>query len=95
MKIIKKILFVFIVLQIVLLSKNEVYASDAKVTISTTSVEEGVQVKVNVKVSSAQNIGISELWIQYDKSVITYYSGADSTGDTGLLLLRDLWMRDM
>jgi len=89
MKIIKKILFVFIVLQIVLLSKNEVYASDAKVTISTTSVEEGVQVKVNVKVSSAQNIGISELWIQYDKSVITYYSGADSTGDTGLLLLRD------
>ena len=83
----KKTIFTLCVIVFSMLMVKAVYASEAKISVSTESVVEGANVTVTVTVTSDGNIGVGDLWLTYDASVISYYSGADSTGDTGSIRL--------
>ncbi len=82
---IKKMIFTFSVIVFSILSVNYVYAADAKITIGTASVVVGEEVKVKVEISSDVAMVAGDIWLSYDTSVITYKSGADTEGNSGLV----------
>lgn len=88
-KTVKKIIFAVFVMGIIFLNKTSAYAYDAKVSVSTGTVEENEKVTITVKITSESEIGVSQVWLKYDKSVVSYYDGGDSEGDTGLVRLFD------
>lgn len=88
-KTVKKIIFAVFVMGIIFLNKTSAYAYDAKVSVSTGTVEENEKVTITVKITSESEIGVSQVWLKYDKSVVSYFDGGDSEGDTGLIRLFD------
>lgn len=76
-------------ISLLFMNSKALAADEAKVSIDTGTVEEGSDITVKIKISSESDIGISDLWITYDKSVISYISGGETTGDTGKVRLLD------
>ena len=60
------------------------YGATANISVSSQNVSNGEEVKVNIDVTSDQNIGAFDLRITYNSKVLEYVSGADN-GVSGVL----------
>lgn len=76
---------------VVSLYSIKVYAADANIVVSSTSVEEGKDVSVTVSISSTDKMAAYNLLITYDATVLEYTGGADGGGNGALKLLNELF----
>lgn len=63
------------------------YGATANISVSSQNVSNGEEVKVNIDVTSDQNIGAFDLRITYNSKVLEYVSGADNGGSGVLQVL--------
>ena len=69
---------------------NVVYASSATVTISSATVTQGQEFKVNVDISADANIGAYNFYLEYDASVLQAVSGFEGGGGGRIQLIYDV-----
>ena len=69
---------------------NVVYASSATVTISSATVTQGQEFKVNVEISADANIGAYNFYLEYDASVLQAVSGFEGGGGGRIQLIYDV-----
>lgn len=69
---------------------NVVYASSATVTISSATVTQGQEFKVNVDISADASIGAYNFYLEYDASVLQAVSGFEGGGGGRIQLIYDV-----
>lgn len=69
---------------------NVVYAASATVTISSATVTQGQEVKVNIEISADANIGAYNFFLEYDASVLEAVSGFEGGGGGRIQVLYDV-----
>ena len=69
---------------------NVVYAASATVTISSATVTQGQEVKVNIEISADANIGAYNFYLEYDASVLEAVSGFEGGGGGRIQVLYDV-----
>lgn len=69
---------------------NVVYAGSATVTISSATVTQGQEVKVNVAINADANIGAYNFYLEYDASVLEAVSGFEGGGGGRIQVLYDV-----
>lgn len=69
---------------------NVVYAASATVTISSATVTQGQEFKVNVDISADANIGAYNFYLEYDASVLQAVSGFEGGGGGRIQLIYDV-----
>lgn len=69
---------------------NVVYASSATVTISSATVTQGQEFKVNVEISADANIGAYNFYLEYDASVLQAVSGFEGGGGGRIQVIYDV-----
>ena len=82
---------IVIMAMFILMGKNNVvYASSATVTISSATVTQGQEFKVNVDISADANIGAYNFYLEYDASVLQAVSGFEGGGGGRIQLIYDV-----
>ena len=82
---------IVIMAMFILMGKNNVvYASSATVTISSATVTQGQEFKVNVEISADANIGAYNFYLEYDASVLQAVSGFEGGGGGRIQLIYDV-----
>ncbi len=91
LKIAKFIVVAMVMMVMVGVNADDIYATDASVTVSSATVEEGSEVSVTVTVSSADKMAAYNLLLTYDANMLEYVSGADGGGNGAVKLLNELF----
>ncbi|MEE0862787.1 MAG: hypothetical protein U0L79_07380 [Lachnospiraceae bacterium] len=82
---------IVIMAMFILMGKNNVvYASSATVTISSATVTQGQEFKVNVDISADANIGAYNFYLEYDASVLQAVSGFEGGGGGRIQLMYEI-----
>ena len=82
---------IVIMAMFILMGKNNVvYAASATVTISSATVTQGQEFKVNVEISADANIGAYNFYLEYDASVLQAVSGFEGGGGGRIQLIYDV-----
>ena len=82
---------IVIMAMFILMGKNNVvYASSATVTISSATVTQGQEFKVNVEINADANIGAYNFYLEYDASVLQAVSGFEGGGGGRIQLIYDV-----
>lgn len=89
-KFLKKIsVAVFAMLLIFAAPAMKLYAANASIAVSSATAANGEEVSVTVSIKSDEEVGIADLWLTYDASVLEYVSGADVGGGGSIHFLND------
>ena len=82
---------IVIMAMFILMGKNNVvYAASATVTISSATVTQGQEFKVNVEISADANIGAYNFYLEYDASVLQAVSGFEGGGGGRIQVIYDV-----
>ena len=88
----KSVVSIIVILAMfILMGKNNVvYAASATVSISSATVTQGQEVKVNVTINADANIGAYNFYLEYDANVLEAVSGFEGGGGGRIQLIYDV-----